>query len=378
MQRTYQICTNCVMDTSDSKITFDEHGVCDHCRTFKRDIEPVWHPDAESERKLEEIIAGIKDRGKDRKYDCMIGMSGGLDSSYLTYLAIAKYGLRPLVYNIDTGWGEPFAEENIRKITSKLGVELLVEKLDWPTMREAQLAFFRAAVPHIDTPQDHASFATIYHFASKYGISNILTGTNYSTECVRNPMEWMYYQSDSWQVRDILEKFGHGSFEKFPMTNILWHKFYLPYIKRIKVFDFLNYIPYERKKAMAELEKEFGYQTYSQKHFENIFTKFYESYWLYEKFGYDTRRVQLSSLILTGQMTRDEALEILKKPPYDPDTIEQDFNRIAEKLEITPDELRGFMKLPNKTYKDYRNQQSLYIVGSKVLHALGIVRGGKR
>ena len=366
------------MDTTDSKITFDEHGVCDHCRTFMRDIKPYWHPDAESEKKLQQIIAGIKARGKGKKYDCMIGMSGGLDSSYLAYIAIAKYGLRPLVYNIDTGWGEPFADENIRKITSKLGVELIVEKLDWPTMREAQLAFFRAAVPHIDTPQDHASFATIYHFASKYHINNILTGTNYSTECIRNPMEWMYYQSDSWQVRDIFKKYGKGSFEKFPMTNILWHKFYLPYIKGIKVFDFLNYIPYTRKTAITELEKEFGYQSYSQKHFENIFTKFYESYWLYEKFGYDTRRVQLSSLILTGQMTRDEALEILKKPPYDPNTIEQDFNRIAKMLEITPDELRGFMKLPNKTYKDYKNQQSLYIVGSKVLHALGIVRGGKR
>ena len=376
--REIQVCTNCVMDTTDSKITFDEHGVCDHCRTFYKDISPHWHPDAASEAELLKLAEKIRNSGKKRDFDCLIGMSGGVDSSYLTWLAKEKLGLRPLVFHVDAGWNSQIAVNNIECIINKLGLELYTEVIDWEEFKDLQLAFIKAGVPHIDTPQDHCFFATMYKFASKYDIKYILTGGNYSTECVRNPLEWMYYQSDSIQLRDIHRKFGTRPLKHFPVTNILWHKVYLPYIRGVRVVRPLDYVPYRKEEAISFMEKEFGWQRYPQKHFESRFTKFYESYWLYRKFGYDTRKVQYSSLILTGQMTRSEALEKLKTPPYDPETIRQDFEFVANKLDIPVEELRRYMDAPNKTYRDYKSQEDLYLLGAKVLRLFGKELGGKR
>ena len=218
----------------------------------------------------------------------------------------------------------------------------------------------------------------MYKFASKHNIKHILTGGNYSTECVRNPLEWMYYQSDSIQLRDIYKKYGTGKLKDYPVSNILWHKIYLPYIKGIKLIKPLDYIPYDKDKAMQLLVDKFGYQKYPQKHFESRFTRFYESYWLPKKFGYDTRKVQYSSLILTKQMTREDALEKLKYPAYDPETIMQDFEYIATKLGISKEELQSYMDAPNKTYKDYKSQQNIYNLGAKVMRLLGLEKGGKR
>lgn len=373
-----QVCTNCVMDTTDSKIVFDEHGVCDHCRTFYKDIKPHWHPDAAGEAELRKLAEKIKKTGRKRDFDCLIGMSGGVDSSYLTWLAKAKLGLRPLVFHVDAGWNSQIAVNNIECIINKLGLELYTEVIDWEEFKDVQLAFIKAGVPHIDTPQDHCFFATMYKFASKYNIKYILTGGNYSTECVRNPLEWMYYQSDSIQLRDIHRKFGTRPLKHFPVTSILWHKVYLPYIRGIRVVRPLDYVPYRKEEAISFMEKEFGWQRYPQKHFESRFTKFYESYWLYKKFGYDTRKVQYSSLILTGQMTRSEALEKLKTPPYDPETIRQDFEFVANKLDISVEELQRYMDAPNKTYRDYKSQEDLYLLGAKVLRLFGKELGGKR
>ena len=191
----------------------------------------------------------------------------------------------------------------------------------------------------------------MYKFADKYKVKHILTGGNYSTECARNPIEWMYYQSDSTQIKYIHRQFGKRSLKNFPLTNKLWHKIYQPYAKGIKLYRPLDYMPYHKKKATQFLVDNLGYQRYAQKHFESRFTRFYESYWLLEKFGFDTRKVQYSSLILTGQMSRDEALERLKSPAYDPVTIDEDFNYIANKLDITPDELRACFDGDNKSYR---------------------------
>jgi len=365
------------MDTTDSKITFDDNGVCDHCLTFRREIRPNWNPDAESDE-IYKIANKIKEAGRNRDFDCIIGMSGGIDSSYLVYLAKEKLGLRPLVFHVDAGWNSQTAVNNIENIVDRLGLDLYTEVIDWEEMKDLQLAFFKSGVPHIDTPQDHAFFATMYKFAAKYRVKHILTGGNYSTECVRNPLEWMYYQSDSRQLRDIHKKFGSLPLKKFPVTNILWHKIYLPYIQGIKLLRPLDYMPYDKEKATQFLVDNFGYQRYAQKHFESRFTKFYESYWLPEKFGYDTRKVQYSSLILTDQMTREEALEKLKSPAYDPEEIEHEFEYVANKLGITVNELRGYFEAPNKTYKDYKNQESFYEIGARVMRALGLEKGGKR
>lgn len=373
-----EICTRCVMDTTDSKIEFDANGVCDHCHTFDNDIAPYWDTSDQGWKEILQIVEGIKKAGEGKDFDCIIGMSGGIDSSYLVYLAKEKLGLRPLVFHVDAGWNSQTAVNNIENIVDRLGLDLYTEVIDWEEMKDLQLAFFKSGVPHIDTPQDHAFFATMYKFAAKYRVKHILTGGNYSTECVRNPLEWMYYQSDSRQLRDIHKKFGSLPLKKFPVTNILWHKIYLPYIRGIKLLRPLDYMPYDKEKATQFLVDNFGYQRYAQKHFESRFTKFYESYWLPEKFGYDTRKVQYSSLILTGQMTREEALEKLKSPAYDPEEIEHEFEYVANKLGITVNELRGYFEAPNKTYKDYKNQVSLYEIGARVMRALGLEKGGKR
>ena len=374
----YQICTNCVMDTTDSRINFDEDGVCDHCRNYYHKILPNWHTDARGVRALQDVIERIKRQGRGKDFDCIIGMSGGIDSSYLTYLAKEKFGLRPLVFHVDAGWNSQIAVNNIERLIDKLGLDLYTEVIDWEEMRDLQLAFFKSAVPHIDTPQDHAFFATMYNFAEKHDVKYILTGANLSTECIRNPIEWMYYQSDSIQLRDIHKRFGIRPLVSFPITSILRHKIYLRHVRRIRVVTPLNFVPYLKADAMQLLEDRFGWQPYPQKHFESRFTRFYESYWLPKKFGYDTRKVQFSSLILTRQMTRDEALAKLSQPAYDESSIAQDIEYVATKLGVSTNELQGYMRLPNKSYKDYRSQRSIYRFGAQTLRFLGIESGGKR
>ena len=366
------------MDTTDSKIIFDHHGVCDHCNTFFTDIKPHWDTSEKGLEKISREADKIREEGKGKDFDCIIGMSGGIDSSYLVYLAKEKLGLRPLVFHVDAGWNSQQAVHNIEQIVDKLGLDLYTEVIDWEEMKDLQLSFFKSGVSHIDTPQDHSFFATMYKFASKYNVKHILTGGNYSTECIRNPLEWMYFQSDSRQIKDIHNQFGTRPIKNFPLTNILWHKVYLPYIKGINVIRPLDYMPYDKEEATQFLVDRFGYQRYAQKHFESRFTKFYEAYWLPEKFGFDTRKVQYSSLILTGQMTREEALEKLQSPAHDPETIADDFEYIASKLDIEVDELQSYFDAPNKNYTDYKNQQSIYNLGAKVLRALGVEKGGKR
>ena len=372
-----RICTTCVMDTTDSQITFDERGVCDHCRTFFSQVKPNWHTDERGERALRALVDQIKAAGQGKDFDCIVGMSGGIDSSYLTYIA-TEFGLRPLVFHVDAGWNSQEAVNNIEKLVDALGLDLYTEVIDWGEMRDLQLAFFKSGVPHIDTPQDHAFFATMYKFAEQHKVKYILTGANYSTECIRNPIEWMYYQSDSIQLKDIHRRFGTQPLQNFPTTSILRHKIYLPYVRGIKVVRPLNYIPYIKSQAKDLLVDKFGWQPYPQKHFESRFTRFYEGYWLPKRFGFDTRKVQLSSLIVTGQMTRDEALEQLKTPALDDATVRHEFEYVANKLGITTTELQSYLDTPKKTYRDYRSQEALYAVGARVLKALGVERGGKR
>ncbi len=378
VREVYQVCKSCVMDTTDSKITFDAEGVCDHCNTFYSKILPNWHTDERGDNALKEIIKKIKRKGKGKDFDCLMGMSGGIDSSYLLYVMVKHYGLRPLVFHVDAGWNSQIAVNNIERLVDGLGLDLYTEVINWEEIKDLQLAFFKSGVPHIDVPQDHAFFATMYKFASKHNIKYILTGGNYSTECIRNPIEWMYYQSDSIQLRDIYKKFGTGKLKDYPVSNILWHKVYLPYIKKIKLIRPLDYVPYNKDEAMQLLVDKFDYQKYPQKHFESRFTRFYESYWLPKKFGYDTRKVQYSSLILTNQMSREEALEKLKFPAYDTETIQQDFEYIATKLDISVKELQSYMDAPNKTYKDYKSQENIYNIGAKLMRILGLEKGGKR
>jgi N-acetyl sugar amidotransferase len=377
-ERPYQICTKTVMDTSDSRITFDEDGVCDHAIDFYQNVLPSWHTDERGSLALQQIVNQIKKDGKKRDFDCILGLSGGVDSSYMLHLAVKEFGLRPLVFHVDGGWNSELAVHNINVLVDKLGLDLFTEVINWEEMRDFQLAWFKSGLPHIDLPQDHAFIATLYNFADKYNIKFILNGGNISTECVRNPMEFFYYGTDMLHIWDIMRRFSSIKMKNYPFSSIYRHKIYLRWIRGVKVIRPLNYRPYIKADAVQLLEQEYGWKPYPQKHFESRFTKFFESYWLPERFGFDTRRVQFSSLILTGQMTRDQALEKLQQPAYDPAILGQEFEYIANKLRISTDELNHYFTMPKKFYWDYLNQENLFNTGARLLKAVGLETSIKR
>lgn len=373
----YQICTKTVMDTSDPTITFDKDGISNHYWDFHNIVKPNWHPDEQGRQELERRVEAIKLAGKGRDFDCILGLSGGADSSYMLHVMVTEFGLRPLVFHVDGGWNSEIAANNINNLIEKLELDLFTEVINWEEMRDFQLAMFKSGVPHIDIPQDMAFIGVLYKFAQKHRIKNILNGGNISTECVLMPLEILYWGTDMAQVRDILSRYGTVPMDTYPFSSIFYHKLYLRYLRGVKVFKPLNYLPYIKKYAMAEMEKLYGWKPYPQKHFESRFTRFFEGYWLPTRFGYDMRRNQFSSLILTEQMTRDEALIELEKPPYEPETINQEFNYIATKLGISVDELNGYLEMPKKFYWDYRNRRSTFEWGEKVLRMIaGTRRGG--
>ena len=375
----YKICKNCVMDSSDPAITFDKEGICSHCNGYYTDTLPAWEKLLSNKQALAKLKKDIKSRtSSEQKYDCIIGLSGGIDSSYLLHLVVNELSLNPLVFHVDAGWNSSIASNNIEKLIDNLKLDLYTEVINWKEMRDLQLSFLKSGVAHIDAPQDYAFFATLYNFANKFNIKTILTGGNFSTECIRNPIDWMYFQSDDKQLRSIHKKFGTIKLKSFPKTHILWHKIYLPYFKKIKVIKPLNYFQYDKQKAKELLINKYQWKPYNQKHFESRFTSFYEGYWLYERFGFDVRRVQLSSLILTKQIKRDKALEILSNDPLDEKNIKIEKQFVADKLRISVDELNTFFNLPKKTYKDFNNEAWLYKLGSKILRFLGKEVGGKR
>jgi N-acetyl sugar amidotransferase len=362
------------MDTSDSNIVFDDRGWCDYCNNYFTNVLPHWHPDERGAVALQRDIDRIKRDGRGRPYDCLIGISGGVDSSYLTYLAVEKFGLRPLMLHVDAGWNSQQAVHNIERLVDALGLDLHTEVVDWQEMQDLQLAFFKAQVPHLDTPQDHAFFASLYNFAARHAVKYILTGANYSTECVREPLEWHYHASDLIQLEDIHRRFGRRPLRRFPRSDILTYKIYYRFVKGVRVVKPLNFVPYRKEEAMQALIDRFGWQRYAHKHYESRFTRFYEGYWLPTRFGFDKRRAHFSSLILTNQMTRDEALQRIAQPAYDPATIDQDFEYIATKLDISVAELRALHAAPKRSFRDYRNRMAVISLGTRVMRAVGIQR----
>lgn len=370
MEKPFQICTTCVMDTTDPNIKFDENGVCERCNTYHRDIFPAWNKGMGKETELKEIVEKIKKEGKGKKYDCLLGLSGGFDSSYMLHFAVKELGLRPLVFHVDAGWNIPFAVENIKKMVNKLGVELKIETINWNEVRDMQLAFFKSGVPHLDTPQDHAFVAVLDNYAKKFKIKYVLNGGNISTEVIVNPNSWGYWGTDIIHINDILKKYATVPMKTYPFTSILKRKVLMPYVYGVKVLKLLNYIPYIKKDAEALLIKEYGYVPYGQKHFEDILTKFLEGYWLPKRFGYDVRKPQYSSLILTDQMTRDEAVERLKNPPLVEEEGKELFKQVADMLEISENELQSYFNMPLKTYKDYKHQDYMFDFGAKIMYRM--------
>lgn len=374
----YKRCKSCVMDTSDSQIRFDQNGICDHCKDFKENVLPNWFPNKKGEDILSKQILKIKENGKNNQFDSIIGLSGGLDSSYLLHTVVKKFNLRPLVFHVDGGWNTSLAVNNIEMLVEKLGLELYTEVINWEEMKDLQLAFFKSGVPHLDIPQDHAFIATLYHFANKYNIKYILNGSNFATECVRNPIEWLYYGTDMRQINDIYSRFSKNSLDSYPFSGILYHKFYLKYFKGINVIKPLNNIKYIKNEAIKTLQELYGWIPYPQKHFESRFTRFFEGYWLPTRFGFDTRLTQFSSLILSNQMKRSEAIEKLKISPYHDMDVEAEYEYVSNKLDISVKELKSFHEMPLKSYKDYKNSLWMFNLGAKVLKRMGLERSIKR
>jgi N-acetyl sugar amidotransferase len=370
--RPYQICSNCIMDTSDSTLSFDERGWCDYCQNFFNVLKPNWHPNERGIREITPLINKIKREGESRAHDCIIGISGGLDSSYVAYIAKEKFGLRPLLFHCDAGWNSDLGVSNIQKMVDGLGLDLVTEVVNWEEMKDLQRAFFKAQVPFVDTPQDLALFSAMYNFASKNGFKYVITGGNNSTECVRESIEWTYFSTDTRHVMDIHRKFGERSLPTLPMCDILKYRIYYRLIKGMQIIKLLDSVPYIKKDAIRELNEKFGWQPYPQKHYESRFTRFFESFWTPRKFGFDKRRAYMSSEILTGQMTREEALDRISRPELSEETMRRDFEFVATKLGWTVAEFEEILRGENKTFKDYKNNYFLIRLGVRISSILGL------
>ena len=369
----YKICKNCVMDTSDKTIGFDDNGQCIYCNNFYNNILPDWNNGKGRENELFREVKKIKKEGFGKEFDCIIGVSGGLDSSYLTYIATEKLGLRPLLFHVDAGWNTDKAVGNIEKLVDGLGLNLYTDVINWEEIKDLQVSFFKSQIPHQDIPQDTAFFSTLYKFARKHKIKYILTGGNFSTECIREPEEWGAYPGiDKTFILDIHSKYGEIPLKDFSIIDVFVYKVFYKYILGMSVFKPLDYIQYIKHDAEIELEKRFGWEKFQHKHHESRFTRFIEDYWLPRKFGVDRRRAHFSSLILTGQLLRHEAIERIKKPEIDEHSSERDFEYIAHKLDLDVNQLKSIFEGENKTSSDYKSKRRLIEFCGKIMCKLGL------
>lgn len=369
----YKICTKTIMDTSDPNIVFNEFGESDYYVNYVENILPSWHTDEKGYSELMIIAKKIKVEGRGKDFDCIIGLSGGLDSSYVAYVAKEIMGLRPLLFHVDAGWNTDKAVGNIEKLCNGLGLDLFTEVINWEEMKDLQLAFLKSQIVDQDLPQDYAFFSGLYKFAKKNKIKYILTGGNYSTECCREPEEWGAFPGiDTLLVKDIHSKFGKIPLKTFPLVDILSYKIYYRYFLGMQVFKPLNFLPYIKGDSEKLLIDKFGWEPFQHKHHESRFTRFYEDFWLPRKFGFEKRRAHFSSLILTGQMSREEALERISKPELSEEFLQKEFDYVADKLDLTRDELQEIFNGKNKTFHDYKNKIKLIGLGAQVMQKLGL------
>lgn len=352
------MCVNCVMDTSDPEISFDEKGACNHCRKFHNEIIKRWYPNEEGEKKLNTIIHEIKQAGKGKEYDCIIGLSGGVDSSYLA-LKASSWGLRPLVVHVDGGWNSELAVANIEKILKHCNFDLHTHVVDWSEMRDLQLSYLKSGISNQDVPQDHIFFSTLNHFATANNIKYFLSGGNLATESIL-PRSWHGPAMDAINLKAIHRRFGKLKLKKYKIISFFEYYIWYPVFKKMRTVRPLDLMPYNKEKASEELQEILDYTPYPRKHGESVFTKFFQNYWLPQKFGYDKRKPHFSSMIVSGQMTRDEALKKLDEPLYDSKELEEDIVYFCKKLRISRDEFDELMRVPCSNYKDFPNWDFRY------------------
>lgn len=342
------------MDTTDPAITFDDDGVCSHCHHFDEVQTKHWFPTDEGKKKLDSMIEQLKRDGHGKEYDCVVGLSGGVDSSYIAYLAKKEFDLRPLVVHIDTGWNSELAVSNIENIVKKLDIDLYTHVVNWKEMKALQLAFFKSGIANQDIPQDHVFVAILRKLANKHKINYFLEGGNMATESVL-PNSWGHSNLDSKLIKSINKKHGTLPLKEYPLINFLQYYFVYPRIYKTIRIRPLNYMPYSKEMAIKTLSEELDWRYYGGKHYESRFTKFFQAYYLPTRFGYDKRKAHLSSLILSDQITREEALEELKKPLYDRTELAEDKLYVSKKLGISEQEFEDLLNAPLGSVDDYDN-----------------------
>lgn len=369
----YKICTNCVMDTSSPDISFDKNGVCNYCFSYLNKIRNNFNIRVKN-LELEKIIKKIKSHSlkKKKKYDCLIGISGGLDSSYLVYYVVEKLGLKPLLFHVDAGWNSSISANNIEKLVDKLNLDLITKVINWNDMRDLHLAYFKSGVPSLDTIQDHAFFGAMYKYVEENNFKFILTGANFATEFIRAPLDWAYHASDTKQIKDIHNKFGERQIKFFPYYDIFRSRIYLRILKGVKMYHPLNYINYDKKNSIKTLKEKFGWQEYVQKHHESRFTAFFENYWSLKRFGHDRRKLSYSAMILSGQMKREEALNKIKEEPISNLELKKEISFVCNKLDISKSEFEEFFNLRKKSFRDYKSNYFIINFFTKVLNTLNI------
>ncbi len=346
------VCTRCVMDTSDPEISFDEHGVCNHCRRY---VELAAGELRREPSELDGLVREIKQAGATREYDCVIGISGGVDSTYVAY-EVKRLGLRPLAVHLDNGWDSELAINNIEQALGTLGIDLVTRVLEWDEFRQLQIAFLKASVPDGEIPTDHAILATLYEEASRRGIRYVLSGDNFATEAIL-PRRWTYGVHDWRYIEQIHRRFAGSPLSSFPHVSRLRLDFFSR-VRRIRVVGLLDYLPYVKSDAMELLQRELGWRPYGGKHYESIYTRFFQGYILPVKFGIDKRKAHLSTLICAGQMTRDEALRSLEENEYLTGQAAEDRVYVVKKLDLTDAEFDEIMRTPLRTYEDYPSHQN--------------------
>lgn len=358
IQTNYYICNRCVMDTTDPNITFDSQGYCNHCTEFETVTSKNWFPTDEGHRFWATLAEQIKAAGKRQDYDCILGLSGGIDSSYLA-LKVQDWGLRPLVVHVDAGWNSELAVANIEAIVKHCDYDLHTHVVDWEEMRDLHLAYLRAGIANQDVPQDHIFFASLYHFATRNGIRYILSGGNLATEGIF-PKSWHGSAMDAINLKAIHRKFGERPLKNYQTISFFDYYIWYPFIKKMRTVRPLNYMPYDKAIAEQELEKTVGWRSYGRKHGESQFTKLFQNYYLPARFGYDKRRPHLSSLIVSGQITREEAMTKLAEPLYQPNELEIDITYFCKKLRITRKQFDELMKIPLRRHTDFPTWKNRY------------------
>ena len=357
-KKTYQICTNCVLDTTDPDITFDDKGICNYCHTYWNVTSKQWLRGEQGKAATKKIVDEIKAYGKGKEYDCIIGLSGGIDSSYLAYLG-KEWGLRMLAVHVDAGWNSELAVKNIENICKQLNIDLITEVIDWSVMRKVQLAFLKSGLVNQDIPQDHAFFAALYRYAEKNNIKYVLNGYNISTENTL-PLAWRGQAAlDDVLVKSVYKRYMKEPLKGFPLINFWKYGVWNKITKKFVVVDLLNNVEYDKNEALKLLIEKLEFNDYGGKHNESRFTKFHQNYFLVEKYGFEKRKAHLSSLILSEAMTREEALEELKKPIYATENDRNDdIEYVAKKLRVNIDEFMEIIESKPALPEDFSSSQS--------------------